>query len=256
MQANAFARRYVRDSVERCRVPGATAKEVLEAWFAFGEDAEVIDAGEAGWRSATELGDFVDTPAGSEERDWRALDPTADRCDDDDEWTCVTEVVMPAYEFVTVDVFTERRFGGNPLAVFPDARGLTAEQMQALATEFNLSETTFVLPPDNPQHHAKVRIFTPRAELPFAGHPNVGTGYVLARRDDRPPEHYVFEEARRVGARAHPARRGWRDQWRAHLGAAGAVDRHRHSRTMSLRRVPACAWRRSPRPHTRRWWHP
>jgi trans-2,3-dihydro-3-hydroxyanthranilate isomerase len=101
---------------------------------------------------------------------------------------------MPVYEFVTVDVFTERRFGGNPLAVFPDARGLSGEQMQALAAEFNLSETTFVLPPDNPQHHAKVRIFTPRAELPFAGHPNVGTGFVLAQRDDSPPEHYVFEE--------------------------------------------------------------
>src|SRR5215469_15273136 len=101
---------------------------------------------------------------------------------------------MAAYEFVTVDVFTDRRFGGNPLAVFPDARGLTDEQMQALAMEFNLSETTFVLPPDNPQHHAKVRIFTPRTELPFAGHPNVGTGYVLAQRDDNPPEHYVFEE--------------------------------------------------------------
>src|SRR5262249_60643934 len=90
---------------------------------------------------------------------------------------------MAAYEFVTVDVFTDRRFGGNPLAVFPDARGLTDEQMQALAAEFNLSETTFVLPPDDPQHHARVRIFTPKAELPFAGHPNVGTGYVLAQRD-------------------------------------------------------------------------
>src|SRR4051794_5065879 len=101
---------------------------------------------------------------------------------------------MPRYEFVTVDVFTDRRFGGNPLAVFPDARGLTDEQMQALAMEFNLSETTFVLPPDNPQHHAKVRIFTPRSELPFAGHPNVGTGFVLAQRDTDPPEHYVFEE--------------------------------------------------------------
>ena len=64
MQANAFARRYVRDSVELCRAPGLTTKEVLEAWFAFGEDAEVVDAGEAGWRSATELGDFVDSPAG------------------------------------------------------------------------------------------------------------------------------------------------------------------------------------------------
>ncbi len=101
---------------------------------------------------------------------------------------------MPAYEFVTVDVFTEHRFGGNPLAVFPDARGLSDAQMQALASEFNLSETTFVLPPDNPQHHARVRIFTPRTELPFAGHPNVGTGYVLARRDADPPEHLVFEE--------------------------------------------------------------
>jgi trans-2,3-dihydro-3-hydroxyanthranilate isomerase len=101
---------------------------------------------------------------------------------------------MPVYEFVTVDVFTEHRFGGNPLAVFPDARGLSDAQMQALAAEFNLSETTFVLPPDNPQHHARVRIFTPRTELPFAGHPNVGTGYVLARRDPNPPEHLVFEE--------------------------------------------------------------
>src|SRR6201987_3779073 len=101
---------------------------------------------------------------------------------------------MRSYEFVTVDVFTDRRFGGNPLAVFPDARGLTDEQMQALAMEFNLSETTFVLPPDNPQHHAKVRIFTPRAELPFAGHPNVGTGYVLAVGDTNTPENYVFEE--------------------------------------------------------------
>lgn len=83
MQANAFARRYVRDSVERCRVPGMTAKEVLESWFAYGEDAEVIDAGDAGWRSATELGDFVDHPAAAEDRDWRMLDPR--RIDDDDE---------------------------------------------------------------------------------------------------------------------------------------------------------------------------
>lgn len=75
MQANAFARRYVRDSVEHCRAPGATAKEVLEAWFAYGEDAEVVDGGDAGWRSANELGDFVDRPSGAEERDWRALDP-------------------------------------------------------------------------------------------------------------------------------------------------------------------------------------
>ena len=75
MQANAFARRYVRDSVERCRVAGASTREVLDAWFAFGEDAEVLEAGEAGWRSNTELHDFAARPAGDEERDWRALDP-------------------------------------------------------------------------------------------------------------------------------------------------------------------------------------
>ena len=83
-------------------------------------------------------------------------------------------------EFVTVDVFTDRQFGGNPLAVVPDARGLTSEQMQAIAAEFNLSETTFVLPPQDGANTAQVRIFTPRAELPFAGHPNVGTAFVLA----------------------------------------------------------------------------
>jgi trans-2,3-dihydro-3-hydroxyanthranilate isomerase len=83
--------------------------------------------------------------------------------------------------FATVDVFTDRQFGGNPLAVVPDARGLTSEQMQAIAAEFNLSETTFVLPPHDAANTAQVRIFTPRVELPFAGHPNVGTAFVLAR---------------------------------------------------------------------------
>jgi trans-2,3-dihydro-3-hydroxyanthranilate isomerase len=84
-------------------------------------------------------------------------------------------------EFTTVDVFTDRRFGGNPLAVIPDARGLATEQMQSIAAEFNLAETTFVLPPQDPAHTAQVRIFTPKAEMPFAGHPNVGTAFVLAR---------------------------------------------------------------------------
>jgi trans-2,3-dihydro-3-hydroxyanthranilate isomerase len=104
------------------------------------------------------------------------------------------EPAMPTYEYVRVNVFTGDRFGGNPLAVLPDARGLTDAQMQAVAREFNLSETTFVLPPDNPQHHARIRIFTPAQELPFAGHPNVGTGYIMARAMDNPPEHLVFEE--------------------------------------------------------------
>ena len=88
---------------------------------------------------------------------------------------------MTTHRFVTVDVFTDRRFGGNPLAVFPDARGLSDEAMLALAGEFNLSETTFVLPPADPANTARVRIFTPKGEIPFAGHPNVGTGWVLAR---------------------------------------------------------------------------
>jgi trans-2,3-dihydro-3-hydroxyanthranilate isomerase len=85
------------------------------------------------------------------------------------------------FSFLTLDVFTDRRFGGNQLAVFPDATGLTDAEMQALAAEFNLSETTFVLPPADPAHTARVRIFNRVAEMPFAGHPNVGTGWVLAQ---------------------------------------------------------------------------
>src|SRR5258708_29679366 len=88
---------------------------------------------------------------------------------------------MRRFAFVTLDVFTDRRFGGNPLAVFPDAQGMSDADMQALAAEFNLSETTFVLPPSDPANTARVRIFNRTAEMPFAGHPNVGTGYLLAR---------------------------------------------------------------------------
>jgi trans-2,3-dihydro-3-hydroxyanthranilate isomerase len=83
--------------------------------------------------------------------------------------------------FATVDVFTATPFTGNPLAVVLDAEGLSPAQMQAVAREFNYSETTFVLPPADPANTARVRIFTPDRELPFAGHPNVGTGFVLAR---------------------------------------------------------------------------
>ncbi|SDB73680.1 PhzF family phenazine biosynthesis protein [Belnapia rosea] len=89
---------------------------------------------------------------------------------------------MRRFPFVTVDVFTDRRFGGNQLAVFPDARGLSDAEMQSLAAEFNLSETTFVLPPEDPANTARVRIFNRTAEMPFAGHPNVGTAHVLADR--------------------------------------------------------------------------
>jgi hypothetical protein len=83
MQANAFARAYVRDSVERCRQPGQSAREVLDAWFAFGEDAEISDQPQGAWRSATELADFAERPATEEDRDWRALDPRLHGDDDD-----------------------------------------------------------------------------------------------------------------------------------------------------------------------------
>lgn len=88
---------------------------------------------------------------------------------------------MREVRFIQVDVFTDRPFGGNPLAVFPQAEGLTDEEMQQLAREMNLSETTFVLPPQAPGADFRVRIFTPAKELPFAGHPVVGTHWVLAR---------------------------------------------------------------------------
>jgi trans-2,3-dihydro-3-hydroxyanthranilate isomerase len=96
--------------------------------------------------------------------------------------------------YITVDVFTDRAFGGNPLAVVLDAGGLSTAQMQAIASEFNYAETTFVLPPREPAHDAQVRIFTVRAELPFAGHPNVGTAFVLATQASKPPARLVFEE--------------------------------------------------------------
>jgi trans-2,3-dihydro-3-hydroxyanthranilate isomerase len=88
---------------------------------------------------------------------------------------------MPELAFETVDVFAEAPFGGNPLAVMTDARGLSAAQMQAIAREFNYSESTFVTPAADAQNTARVRIFTPTDEIPFAGHPNVGTAFVLAR---------------------------------------------------------------------------
>ena len=96
--------------------------------------------------------------------------------------------------YITVDVFTDRAFGGNPLAVVLDADGLTTEQMQAIAIEFNYSETTFVLPPADRANDANVRIFTVRREIPFAGHPNVGTAFVLAAQAAKTPARLKFEE--------------------------------------------------------------
>jgi len=102
------------------------------------------------------------------------------------------------YRFVTADVFTDQPFGGNPLAVLPDARGLDDALMQKIAREFNLSETVFVLPPDAPGHTRRLRIFTPASEVPFAGHPTVGTALVLAQLGELslqvPTTRIVFEE--------------------------------------------------------------
>ena len=80
----------------------------------------------------------------------------------------------------TVDVFAEKSLAGNQLAVVLDAADISGEDMQRIAREMNISETTFVMPPDNPAHAARVRIFTPASELPFAGHPTVGTAWILA----------------------------------------------------------------------------
>jgi trans-2,3-dihydro-3-hydroxyanthranilate isomerase len=101
--------------------------------------------------------------------------------------------------FVTVDVFTTAAFAGNPLAVVLDAEGLSDAQMQAIAREFNYVETTFILPPSHPGHTARVRIFTPDRELPFAGHPNIGSAFVVARQGEMfgrvVGDLLVFEEA-------------------------------------------------------------
>ncbi len=96
---------------------------------------------------------------------------------------------MRRFPFVQLDVFTAVPLEGNPLAVFPDGRGLTDQEMQALAREMNLSETTFIIPRDaaiERQRGVQVRIFTPEEELPFAGHPTLGTAYFLHRLNNQP----------------------------------------------------------------------
>jgi trans-2,3-dihydro-3-hydroxyanthranilate isomerase len=101
------------------------------------------------------------------------------------------------YTFHIVDVFSGSPFGGNQLAVLPEASGISTEGMQKIAREFNFSETTFVLPAERSDHTRRVRIFTPKAELPFAGHPTVGTACALAMRgylEERDKHKLVFEE--------------------------------------------------------------
>jgi trans-2,3-dihydro-3-hydroxyanthranilate isomerase len=103
------------------------------------------------------------------------------------------------YRFIQVDVFTDRVFGGNPLAVVLDGGGLADGEMQAIAMEMNLSETTFILPPTRPDCAARVRIFTPRRELQFAGHPTVGTAWVMAVHGLVPGSPSVFKLEEGIG---------------------------------------------------------
>src|SRR5215469_12877973 len=99
--------------------------------------------------------------------------------------------------FVTLDVFTDKRFTGNPLAVVLEAQGLDTPAMQAIAREFNHPETVFVLPSDDAANRARLRIFTPALELPFAGHPTVGTAVLLGRIDGGAEREILVEE--RIG---------------------------------------------------------
>ncbi len=98
------------------------------------------------------------------------------------------------YDFLVLDVFTETRFGGNQLAVFPRAEGLPEDVMQKVAREFNFAESTFVVAPRDPQAEHRIRIFTPRRELPFAGHPTVGTAAALSQLGMLAPGGHVLEE--------------------------------------------------------------
>ncbi len=91
--------------------------------------------------------------------------------------------VIMKRRFVTLDVFTDRRFAGNPVAIVLESEGLDTAAMQAIATEFNLSETVFVRPPEQPAHRARYRIFTPKEEVAFAGHPTIGTAILLGMLD-------------------------------------------------------------------------
>src|SRR6267143_5400576 len=115
---------------------------------------------------------------------------------------------MPSrtYDFVQVDVFTQTPLTGNPLAIFPEARGLNNGEMEALAREMNLSETTFILPRDaatEAREGKKIRIFTVEAELPFAGHPTLGTAlYLYASESKKPAENTLDLKAGKIPVRS------------------------------------------------------
>jgi trans-2,3-dihydro-3-hydroxyanthranilate isomerase len=99
-----------------------------------------------------------------------------------------------SYRYRTVDVFTTQQFEGNPLAVFTDARGLETPVMQRIARELNLSESVFIFPAEKPDHTARLKIFTPARELPFAGHPTIGTSFVLYDEGAASKDAFVLEE--------------------------------------------------------------
>lgn len=101
---------------------------------------------------------------------------------------------MQGRRYLIYDVFTEASLGGNPLAIVLDCEGLDSQAMQGIAREFNLSETVFVLPAEQARHRAKIRIFTPHYEMPFAGHPTVGTAVALARESGEGTSIFVLEE--------------------------------------------------------------
>jgi trans-2,3-dihydro-3-hydroxyanthranilate isomerase len=119
-------------------------------------------------------------------------------------------VVIMKRRFVTLDVFTARRFAGNPLAVVLESEGLDTAAMQAIAREFNLSETVFVSPPKQPAHRARYRIFTPKEEVAFAGHPTIGTAVLLGMLDggDAPREMVLEAKIGPVPCRVAPAAAG------------------------------------------------
>jgi trans-2,3-dihydro-3-hydroxyanthranilate isomerase len=106
---------------------------------------------------------------------------------------------MRSYRYLHLDVFTDRVFGGNQLAVYLDGRGLSTDTMQAIANEMNFSETTFVLPAEHPGADLRVRIFTPHEELPMAGHPTIGTAFALARSGAATPAHDTLTFGLNVG---------------------------------------------------------
>ena len=148
---------------------------------------------------------------------------------------------MRRYALVQVDVFTDRPLGGNPLAVILDGRDLRDDEMQAIALEMNLSETTFILPATRPECAFRVRIFTPRRELPFAGHPTIGTAWVLASRGLLPPGTTRFALEEGIGPvpvefEGDPARPGF--VWMHWDGTRETEDKIQQETKATIRCIP------------------